>query len=126
MDKARTFLAEIAQKDGSKNRAAPLALTELEHRAYKHGLSGTYCTGYIYCSYPVFGLDLDTVISSIEDYFTQFGDKACCFEDLKAYLDTDIASSQRWRNTLASHRPSFVSSCLGCHSRSSFLAGVGG
>lgn len=92
MSKAQTFLADIAQKDGVKNRAAPLALTELEHRAFTHGLS-----------------DLDTVISSIEDYFSQFGDKACCFEDLKGYLDPQIASSERWKNTLASHRPSFES-----------------
>ncbi|KAL4067946.1 N-acetyltransferase B complex non catalytic subunit-domain-containing protein [Scleroderma yunnanense] len=92
MDKARTFLADIAQKDGTKNRAAALALTELECRAYKHGLS-----------------DLSTVISSLEDYFSQFGDKACCFEDLKGYLDSEIASSERWQSTLLSHRPSFES-----------------
>lgn len=40
VSKARAFLAEVAEKDGRKNRAAPLALLELEHRAHKHGLSG--------------------------------------------------------------------------------------
>lgn len=42
VSKARAFLAEIVEKDGTKNRAAPLALLELEHRAYKFGLSGLF------------------------------------------------------------------------------------
>ena len=40
ISRARAFLAEVAEKDGTKNRAAPLALLELEHRAHKFGLSG--------------------------------------------------------------------------------------
>lgn len=42
VSKARAFLAEVAEKDGTKNRAAPLALLELEHRAHKLGLSGQF------------------------------------------------------------------------------------
>lgn len=42
VSKARAFLAEVAEKDGTKNRAAPLALLELEHRACKFGLSGWF------------------------------------------------------------------------------------
>ena len=40
VSKARAFLAEVADKDGTNNRAAPLALLELEHRAHKFALSG--------------------------------------------------------------------------------------
>ncbi|KAG6336410.1 hypothetical protein ID866_2683 [Astraeus odoratus] len=92
IEKARTFLADIANKDGAKNRAAPLALVDLEHRAYKHGLN-----------------DVIAVIGSMEHYFTQFGDKACCFEDLRGYLEPEIASSERWRAVLSANQPSFES-----------------
>ncbi|KAI6160023.1 N-acetyltransferase B complex non catalytic subunit-domain-containing protein [Pisolithus thermaeus] len=86
------FLAEIAQKDGIKNRAAPLALTELKHRAYKHGLC-----------------ELSVLVESMADYFAQFGDKACCFEDLRAYLDLEIASSEQWEAILANQNFSSTS-----------------
>ncbi|KAI6036277.1 N-acetyltransferase B complex non catalytic subunit-domain-containing protein [Pisolithus microcarpus] len=86
------FLAEIAQKDGFKNRAAPLALTELKYRAYKLGL-----------------YDSSVLVESMADYLAQFGDKACCFEDLKAYLDPDIASSEQWETILANQNLSFAS-----------------
>jgi N-terminal acetyltransferase B complex non-catalytic subunit len=42
ISKARAFLAEVAEKDGTKNRTAPLALLELEHRAHTFGLSGWF------------------------------------------------------------------------------------
>ena len=42
ISETRAFFTEVAQKDGVKNRAAPLALLDLEHRAYKHGLSGRF------------------------------------------------------------------------------------
>ncbi|KAI6005647.1 N-acetyltransferase B complex non catalytic subunit-domain-containing protein [Pisolithus albus] len=84
------FLEEIAQKDGFKNRAAPLALTELKYRAYKLGL-----------------YESSALIESMADYLAQFGDKACCFEDLKAYLDPDIASSEQWETILANQNLSF-------------------
>lgn len=47
LDEARSFLKAIAEKDGTKNRAASLATTELGYRAFKHGLSGVYCFLYI-------------------------------------------------------------------------------
>ncbi|KIJ69304.1 hypothetical protein HYDPIDRAFT_105904 [Hydnomerulius pinastri MD-312] len=90
--KSRAFLTEIAQKDGTKNRAAPLALLELEHRAHKHGLS-----------------DESGLISLMENYLAQFGDKASCFEDLMSYLDMESASLERWTAFLASQQPSFAS-----------------
>lgn len=45
----------------------------------------------------------------MEDYFSQFGDKACCFEDLRGCLDEEIVFSARWKAVLAGHQPSFVS-----------------
>ncbi|KAF8447742.1 actin cytoskeleton organization protein [Boletus edulis BED1] len=92
ISKARTFLAGVVEKDGTKNRAAPLALLELEHRAYKFGLS-----------------DDSVFVSVMEDYFTQFGDKACCFEDLTSFLDLETASLDRWKAFLTQHQPSFAS-----------------
>ncbi|KAH7889369.1 N-acetyltransferase B complex non catalytic subunit-domain-containing protein [Phlebopus sp. FC_14] len=90
--KSRAFFTEIAQKDGKKNRAAPLALLELEHRAYKHNLS-----------------DENSLLSMMEHYFTQFGDKACCYEDLLSYLDLEGASLEQWTTFLTNHNPSFAS-----------------
>jgi hypothetical protein len=28
----------------------------------------------------------ESFVNLIEDYFTRFGDKACCYDDLKRYL----------------------------------------
>ncbi|KAG9318673.1 N-acetyltransferase B complex non catalytic subunit-domain-containing protein [Chiua virens] len=92
ISKTRAFLAEFAEKDGAKNRAAPLALLELEHRAYKLGLS-----------------DDSVVVGLMETYFTGFGDKACCFEDLASFLDLEIMSLDHWKTFLANHQPSFAS-----------------
>ncbi|KAH0827176.1 N-acetyltransferase B complex non catalytic subunit-domain-containing protein [Lanmaoa asiatica] len=94
VSKARAFLAEVAKKDGVKNRAAPLALLELEHRAHKSGLS-----------------DDNVVVGLMENYFTEFGDKACCFEDLICFLDSETTSPDRWKAFLAHHQPSFASVC---------------
>ncbi|KAN0077095.1 N-acetyltransferase B complex (NatB) non catalytic subunit domain containing protein [Tylopilus felleus] len=92
VSKARAFLAEIAEKDGAKNRTAPLALLELEHRAHKFGLS-----------------DDSVVVDLMENYFTQFGDKACCFEDLINFLDLETTLLDQWKAFLARHQPSFAS-----------------
>ncbi|KIJ16949.1 hypothetical protein PAXINDRAFT_168389 [Paxillus involutus ATCC 200175] len=90
--KSRAFLTEVAQKDGTKNRAAPLALLELEHRAHKHGLS-----------------DESSLVSLMENYLAQFGDKAACFEDLMSYLDMESGPFERWTAFLSNHQPSFAS-----------------
>lgn len=39
VEKTRVFLNEIAELDGTKNRASPLALLELEKKALSHGIS---------------------------------------------------------------------------------------
>ncbi|KAF8559771.1 actin cytoskeleton organization protein [Imleria badia] len=92
VSKTRAFLAEVAEKDGTKNRGAPLALLELEHRAHKFAFS-----------------DDTVVVGLMENYFTQFGDKACCFEDLISFLDLETTSLGRWKAFLAHHQPSFAS-----------------
>ncbi|KAG8217714.1 N-acetyltransferase B complex non catalytic subunit-domain-containing protein [Butyriboletus roseoflavus] len=92
VSKARAFLAEVAEKDGTKNRAAPLALLELDHRASKSGLS-----------------DDSVVVGMMENYFTEFGDKPCCFEDLISFLDLETTSLDRWKAFFAHHQPSFAS-----------------
>ncbi|KAF9227685.1 hypothetical protein BS17DRAFT_774157 [Gyrodon lividus] len=90
--KFREFLTEVAQKDGTKNRAALLALLEMEHRAHKHGLS-----------------DESSLVSLMENYFAQFGDKVSCFEDLMSYLDMESKPLEQWSAFLANHQPSFAS-----------------
>ena len=45
----------------------------------------------------------------MENYLTELGDKACCFEDLISFLDLDTTSLDRWKAFLARHQPSFVS-----------------
>lgn len=44
----------------------------------------------------------------MENYFSQFGDKACCFEDLRPYVDLGADGKSRWISFLASQEPSFV------------------
>jgi N-terminal acetyltransferase B complex non-catalytic subunit len=44
----------------------------------------------------------------MENYFSQFGDKACCFEDLQPYVDLGADAKSRWTSFLQSQEPSFV------------------
>jgi hypothetical protein len=44
----------------------------------------------------------------MENYFSQFSDKACCFEDLRSYVDLDVEAKSRWISFLASQGLSFV------------------
>jgi len=44
----------------------------------------------------------------MEKYFSQFGDKACCFEDLRPYVNLGTDEKLRWTAFLASQEPSFV------------------
>ena len=37
--KTQEFLAQVADRDGVRDRSGPLALLELEQRARKHGVS---------------------------------------------------------------------------------------
>ena len=53
-------------------------------------------------------LDESSVVHLMENYFDQFGDKACCYEDLLGYLDMESAPLGQWTTFLASHQASFV------------------
>lgn len=57
----------------------------------------------------------------MENYFTEFGDKACCFEDLISFLDLETTSLDRWKAFLAHHQPSFVSTIHNYTVMSSFF-----
>ncbi|KAH8116753.1 actin cytoskeleton organization protein [Phellopilus nigrolimitatus] len=68
----RGLFRQLADADGRRDRGALLALLELEKRARENG----------------FGSDFesqDGLLGLIKLYFERFGDKACCFEDLKPY-----------------------------------------
>ncbi|KAF5373874.1 hypothetical protein D9758_000631 [Tetrapyrgos nigripes] len=77
-------LTKIAEKDGKKDRSGHLALLELELRARKHGLS----------------TDASRLITLMRQYFDNFGDKACCFEDLKPYIFLEGEDQQTWTSFL--------------------------
>jgi hypothetical protein len=55
-------------------------------------------------------LDESSLVSLMENYLAQFGDKAACFEDLMSYLDMESGPFERWTAFLSNHQPSFVSS----------------
>lgn len=90
--RTRGFLNEIAELDGSNNRSASLALLELEKNAFSHRISS----------------DESALVDSMENYFSQFGDKACCFEDLRPCVNLGADANSRWINFLASQEPSFA------------------
>ncbi|KAG1753404.1 N-acetyltransferase B complex non catalytic subunit-domain-containing protein [Suillus lakei] len=90
--KTREFLTEIAEVDGSNNRSASLALLELEKNAFSYGISS----------------DESALVGSMENYFSQFGDKTCCFEDLRPCVDLGADAKSRWMSFLASQESSFA------------------
>jgi N-terminal acetyltransferase B complex non-catalytic subunit len=47
----------------------------------------------------------------IKQYFLRVGDKACCFEDLKPYLDLGEDELLKWTTFLESVPETFVSLC---------------
>lgn len=48
-------------------------------------------------------------IALMKQYFLQVGDKACCFEDLKPYLDLEENELSEWTAYLESVSQTFVS-----------------
>ncbi|KAI0689790.1 N-acetyltransferase B complex non catalytic subunit-domain-containing protein [Cytidiella melzeri] len=88
LSKSQQFFAQIADKDGIRDRSAPLALLELEKRAISHGLSA----------------DPDALYTLVESYFENFGDKSCCYEDLLSYVTLFKAvDSAKWNLYLQHH-----------------------
>ncbi|KLO04672.1 actin cytoskeleton organization protein [Schizopora paradoxa] len=76
IERAREFFQGLAEKDGRKDRAPLLGLLELEKRARSHKVG-------------VSEVDSKENLPSLAIlYFERFGDKACCFEDLRPYIST--------------------------------------
>jgi len=101
VESARKFFTEIAERDGQKDRSGPLALLELEKRVMERSISkGTSNTR----PDRLFTLntveDPEVLENYLKSYFDQFGDKACCFEDLKPYIVLDGESLAEWTSHL--------------------------
>ncbi|KAF8238594.1 actin cytoskeleton organization protein [Tricholoma matsutake] len=88
----QNLLTTLAEEDGQKDRSALLALLELENRARSHRLSN----------------DSGRRIALMKQYFLQVGDKACCFEDLKPYLDLEENELSEWTAYLESVSQTFT------------------
>ncbi|THG98979.1 hypothetical protein EW026_g3303 [Hermanssonia centrifuga] len=85
INKTQVFFAEIADRDGARDRSGPLALLELELRARKIALS----------------IDPSALYTLTESYFQQYGDKPCCYEDLLPYVaDFNVEDLSRWTSFL--------------------------
>ena len=101
MESTRKFLTEIAKRDGQKDRSGPLALLELEKRARECSISKGISR---IIPVPLFTLstieDPKVLENYLRSYFDQFGDKACCFEDLKPYIALDGESLVEWTSYL--------------------------
>jgi len=57
----------------------------------------------------------------MKEYFFQVGDKACCFEDLKPYLDLEKNELLAWTTYLESVSRTFVSPCVKVQSLANVL-----
>ncbi|KAF9013886.1 actin cytoskeleton organization protein [Cyathus striatus] len=78
------ILEKIAEEDGAKDRSGLLALLELEKRALAFGVSS----------------QSDRLVTLMKQYFDQIGDKACCFEDLKPYVELEGDDLAHWTTFL--------------------------
>ncbi|KAJ3537583.1 hypothetical protein NM688_g6661 [Phlebia brevispora] len=87
INKTQQFLAQVADRDGMRDRSGPLALLELEVRARKYGLS----------------TDASALYALAQSYFSQFGNKACCYEDLLPYVRFEGADLAQWTAFLETH-----------------------
>ena len=80
-----TFLNELAAKDGRKERGAHLARLEFSKRMReRHRTSPSLEESGIYAVL----LEQDGLLSMMKGYIANFSEKACCFEDLKPYVNT--------------------------------------
>ncbi|KIK57739.1 hypothetical protein GYMLUDRAFT_45908 [Collybiopsis luxurians FD-317 M1] len=78
------LFTKISTQDGRKDRSGLLGLLELESRSRKHGVS----------------TDPARMLTLMKQYFELFGDKACCYEDLKPYLALEGEDLASWTETL--------------------------
>lgn len=101
VEETRNFFAKIAQRDEKKDRSGALALLELEKRAKECSISKGICI-IRPDSHPcsLYYEDPKALKNYLESYFDQFGDKACCFEDLKPYITLEGESLAEWTSFL--------------------------
>jgi N-terminal acetyltransferase B complex non-catalytic subunit len=84
-----------------------LAVLELERRARVHGLShGQRAARFTEFALTDARQEPQLLVDVMEKYFKKFGDKTCCFEDLKPYLSLDDLEMPRWVQFLTSVTPS--------------------
>lgn len=86
------IFTKISEKEGADERAAPLALIELEIGRRKAGLD-------------LASVAPDSLYSLLSKYFDKIGDKACCFDDLAdaiATLPEDGPELVKWIEHLES------------------------
>lgn len=105
----RSFFEEVAEEDGTSNRSGLLALVELEKCTRSHKISD----GALRAFRHYLGLTDSTqeparITSLMSQYFTTFGHKAVCFEDLKPYTFLPPADLTIWANYLQNIPASFV------------------
>jgi N-terminal acetyltransferase B complex non-catalytic subunit len=121
---AREFFTNIAQQDGKKDRSGFLALLELEKRARSYSLStGTLSKNTLNFSHDIYGIigDSSTLEKLLTAYFSEFGEKACCFEDLKPYISLEGNDLATWTSYLENLPISTVCSTLLPHVHTYFL-----
>jgi len=103
VEATRKFFTGIAEHDGLRDRSGPLALLELEKRAKERsiskGISKKKMSQPFICAHCVFQ-DPKVPEDYLKSYFDQFGDKACCFEDLKPYIVLDDEILAEWNSYL--------------------------
>ncbi|KAF8077880.1 actin cytoskeleton organization protein [Lyophyllum atratum] len=92
LTRTQELFTQIAQEDGPRDRSAALALLELEKRARTHGISN----------------DSERLVTLMQEYFSQVGDKACCFEDMKPYLALEGEELAKWTSYLEAVSSSFT------------------
>lgn len=93
IEETRKLFEQIADEDGRLDRSGRLALLELEKRAVAHGVS----TSPAHMSHL------------LQLYFTTFGDKLVCFEDLQSYVHLEGDALAQWTSFLDSQSSSFTS-----------------
>lgn len=104
----RELLLKVMEKDGLKDRSGLLALLELENRALAHDLAdGTF--GRITVRKKLTSqIDSTVLLGLLKEYLEKIGDKACCYEDLKPYIDLEEESLAEWTSFLDALPTSFV------------------
>ncbi|KAF8798082.1 actin cytoskeleton organization protein [Phlegmacium glaucopus] len=89
---SKALFSRIVEEDGLQDRSGFLALLELEKRSVAHELSQ----------------DSSRTATLVQQYFELFGDKACCFEDLKPYLTIEAQDLVKWTSFLEAVPTSFT------------------